>query len=73
MVLFFFKNEYLQIMFNFNDSNYEESDSIVFGASILYRIADSDSYTQRPEIGGLDVLEVSDPLGYEIGGDAVHR
>lgn len=36
----FFKNEYLQIMFNFNDSNYEESDSIVFGASILYRIAD---------------------------------
>ena len=23
MVLFFFKNEYLQIMFNFNDSNYE--------------------------------------------------
>ena len=31
------------------------------------------SYAQRPEIGGLDVLEVSDPLGYEIGGDAVHR
>ena len=27
-------------MFNFNDSNYEESDSIVFGSSILYRIAD---------------------------------
>lgn len=40
MVLFFLKNEYLQIMFNFNDSNYEESDSIVFGSSILYRIAD---------------------------------